>query len=333
MTINLKNLKANYLKIKEYVNKDIIAVLKDNAYSSNLVDVSRTLSNLNVKMIALATLEEAIILRKNLIFTPILLFERIKNFRLLAAYHITSSIQSLNHLKELANSNYPLMVHLEIESGFNRFGINEDEIDIAIDIINKSRLILKGIYIHYQDEDTLNKQNEIFKRIINKFSNYKNLIIHSQSSSYIHHNFNFVNAIRIGLSLYGINDYLELNPVINLYAYVLRCKKINKGEYVSYNKSYKAPNDGYCLTLGIGYGDGWHRDYNTVAYYNDEYYSQIGVTNMDALMLFSKTPIKEEELFELCGNNITYKDIQKLYNVSYHDFFASLRKRIERKCI
>ena len=328
--INLKNLKDNYLEIKRNTNKNIIAVLKDNAYGHNLIDVAKVLSSLNVNMIALATYEEAILLRKNLIFTPILLFERCPYYRILSNYKITIAVQSLLHLKELASCNYPLSIHLEIETGFNRFGIEENQLDEALKIINNSKLSLKGIYTHFASKTTHSKQIENFNRILEKIPFYHKLFIHTSSSSYILTPSKYENTIRIGMALYGIQQDLNLKQVMSIYAPILRVKKVNAGELVSYNNEI-VKEDGYILTLGIGYGDGWKKDYNTIGYYNSSYYHQIGVTNMDALMLFSKNKIDELKYIELLGEHLTINDLLDTYQVSPYDFYSSLSPRIKKE--
>ena len=111
--INLKNLKSNFLEIKNKTNKNIIAVLKDNAYGHDLIHVAKLLSILNVNMIALATFEEAISLRKNLIFTPILLFERCSYYRILSSYKIIKV-----SVKDKDSANAWLMNVMEINDDY-----------------------------------------------------------------------------------------------------------------------------------------------------------------------------------------------------------------------
>ena len=68
--IKLSNIKYNYSLLKEKIQKNIIAVIKDNAYGHGLIQVGKLLSSLNVSMLATSSLQEAILLRKNLIFSP-----------------------------------------------------------------------------------------------------------------------------------------------------------------------------------------------------------------------------------------------------------------------
>ena len=119
---------------------------------------------------------------------------------------------------------------------------------------------------------------------------------------------------------------------MSIYSYILRCKSVIKGEFISYHCKEKAPSNGYVLTIGMGYGDGWKKVYQTVGY-QDKYFNQIGVTNMDALMFFSKTPLKELSLIELLGEHLTIDDLVKTYQVDQYDFYASLNTRIPREFI
>ncbi len=330
--IDIKKLKENFLEIKNMTNKNIIAVLKDNAYGHDLIHIAKTLSSLKVNMIALATFEEALLLRKNLIFTPILLFERCSYYRILSNYKISLSIQSLSHLKEVSSSIYPLSIHLEIETGFNRFGINEDELDEALKIIENSKLSLKGVYTHIASEISKKEQLEKFYKVVEKIPYYNSLFIHSYSSSYILDKYKYENTIRIGISLYGISDKINLKQIMSINAPVLRCNKVMQGDYVSYDNEIIKEN-GYILTIGIGYGDGWNKSYKTIAYYKGNYLHQIGVTNMDYLMLFSKNKIEELSMVELLGEHLTIKDLTSTYNISPYVFFSTLSGRIKKEYI
>ena len=45
--INLSNIIDNYKKIQEFTNKQIIAIIKDNAYGHGLIQVGKMLSSIN----------------------------------------------------------------------------------------------------------------------------------------------------------------------------------------------------------------------------------------------------------------------------------------------
>ena len=65
------NLTFNYQYYKNLTNKNIIAVLKSNAYGHGLIEVAKILDSLNIYMIAISNINEGIRLRQNNIKTQI----------------------------------------------------------------------------------------------------------------------------------------------------------------------------------------------------------------------------------------------------------------------
>ena len=103
--IYLKNIIDNYKKITTYTKKNVIAVIKDNAYGHSLIHVGRTLASNNVFMLAVSNVSEAILLRKNMIFSPLLLLGRCDDAKTIYSLKITQGISSLNQLRILAKQN------------------------------------------------------------------------------------------------------------------------------------------------------------------------------------------------------------------------------------
>lgn len=329
ITISLKNLKNNLDYIKTKTNKNIIAVVKTNAYGHGIVEVSNALSQLNVNYLAVATLEEAILLRKHFIASSIMLFEKSSDYQLLHAYKITPSIVSIAHLKELIKTNIALPIQLKIETGLNRLGILEDEIDEAIELIKKSRLILKGIYTHYSSKEYSSIQDECFKRVIIKFNQFKSLMIHSQSTSTMFIKKEFTTHIRIGLGLYGLIDDENLKPLLSLTSPIYRIKRINKNDVVGYHDK-KVNNDGYIITIPLGYADGIDSRRKNLATTNQMYLPQVGDTCMDLMMFYSKNPINQNSIIELIGDNLKAIDLAKLYSISVYELVTNLSLRLKR---
>ena len=64
ITINLNQLKANYSLLSNYLNKPIFAVVKSNADGHGIIQITKSLAELGVKTFFVATIEEALMLRK-----------------------------------------------------------------------------------------------------------------------------------------------------------------------------------------------------------------------------------------------------------------------------
>lgn len=329
--VNLKNIIFNYQTIKQTYNKNIIAIIKDNAYGHGLIKVGLELSKNNVYMLGVSTLNEAISLRKNMIFSPILLLGRCDDAKSLFAFKITPGISSLSQLELLAKDNIPIPIHIEIETGMNRLGLKLDELDEAINIIRNSKLKLKGLYTHLCG-DIYKKQLETFKIALEKFSSFSNLIIHVQSSNYMDLDISYINALRIGLALYGYSNKLNLKPALKYYIPVWKCKQILKDEYIGYDQLGQANADGYIITMPIGYATSLSRLKNIKLIHNDIVISQIGKNCMDMTMFYSKTPLKEGTYI----NVLSKENIDLLTNDNQETIYyllSSLSPSLPRKSI
>ena len=91
--------------------------------------------------------------------------------------------------------------------------------------------------------------------------------------------------------------------------------------------------DGYIYTIGLGYADGWPRDYPTSAYLGDIQLQQIGRTCMDYLMLFSKENIDENSILTIIGEKKTVKMIAEEQNTIPYEVTTRLSMRLKRKTI
>lgn len=316
VTIETKNIIENYNSIKNYTKKGIIAVIKDNAYGHGLIRIGHILSKLNPLMLCVSTLNDAINLRKNMIFTPILLLGRCDDAQLLYSFKITPSLVCLEQVHNLIKSNLPLSCHIEIETGMHRLGISCEEINDVINMLNNSKMKIKGVYTHFCSNN-YQKQLEIFKSSLTNFSQQK-LLIHCQASSYINASLDFVNCVRIGLALYGYSSYLKnLKPALNLFIPIVRCQKINKGTPIGYDYIEETPDDGYIITIPWGYSHGLSRLKKLCFDFNGETIFQCGKSCMDLTMFFSKKEIKEGTLIEFFSthniNNLTIKNDDSVY--------------------
>lgn len=301
--IDLKQIVQNYQTITAHCKKNIIAVIKDNAYGHGLVQVGKALSSINCYMLAVSTISEAILLRKNLIFLPILLFGRCDDYKLLYSLKITISISSLDQLKQLSKSELPISIHLKIDTGMNRLGISYDEIEEALSIIKKSKLQLKGVFTHFCSSN-YNKQLKIFIKSLNYFKNYK-IIIHSQATSSLKNDLKICNTLRIGLALYGYCKDINVKPALELICPIIRKKKIKEKTPIGYDLIEKTPSNGYIFTIPFGYSNGLSRLHKLCFLYENKIYYQIGKSCMDMTMFFIDKNIDINEIKLISENNIS----------------------------
>ncbi|RZD13821.1 MAG: alanine racemase [Candidatus Acidulodesulfobacterium ferriphilum] len=282
--INLKNLENNINQIKSLKlakNKTIIAILKSDAYGHGIIPVANTLINNGVNFFGIVKMDEAISLHKNHPGAKLLMLIGISENDIKEALNMNLSIAafSLDYIKFLLNKARdikpprPLNLHIKYDSGMNRLGLNDAEIKKAIEIIkkNKNLLNIEGIFSHLSsagnDLEYTNFQLKNYKKILSKFKagGITPEFTHISASSSLTNNKieqDFSNAIRPGISLYGINpnqdNYpgLNLKPLMTLKSSIIQIKKIKRGAFISYNNTFKAPYDMITAIIPAGYDNG-----------------------------------------------------------------------------
>jgi alanine racemase len=91
--------------------------------------------------------------------------------------------------------------------------------------------------------------------------------------------------IRCGIELYGLEN-LELRPLLSLKARISFIKTINKGETVSYKRTWVASENTRIATLPLGYADGVPRSLSSkiVGQVKSHEIKQVGLITMDQMM-------------------------------------------------
>lgn len=213
--IDLDNLKYNINSIKNKFNDYdyYIAVIKANAYGHGEYIVNELVNN-GINYVAVATLEEALNVRKYNKNISILCLEPIYDYATATKNNITLTITDLSYLKDaIQNINIKTKVHLKIDSGMNRLGIKDkNELKEIVDLINTNQyLILEGIYSHFATvgffDPYYDKQVNNFKKITSLIDLNKIPMRHFSNSVILlsHAKLDFINTARFGTMLYGYN--------------------------------------------------------------------------------------------------------------------------------
>ncbi len=310
--INLDNLEHNINEIKKIISDrtDIMAVVKANAYGHGMIKIAKKLNSIGIYNFAVATLEEGIDLRKNNIKGDILIlgYTDFSNLEYVVKYDLIQTIVDYNYslkIKELPLDK--IKCHIKINTGMNRIGEAYNDLDKLFKIYENDKLDILGTYSHLcvadsnKEEDILftNKQIERFDECIKKLkiNGYNPGKVHIQSSygtlNYSNLNYDFV---RIGILMYGVNSstssyqsrHLNIKPVLSIKARITSIKRIDKGEAISYGRTFIADNKMNLASIGIGYADGIPRSLSNkdmVVKVKDEYKKVIGRICMDQLVI------------------------------------------------
>lgn len=284
LVVNKEDLKHNINKIKEYTrdiskmtNYTIIAVVKGNGYGLGLEQYSNILIDNGIENLAVATLEEALLLRKN---------EKTSNIIMLSALNIKEEIEeavknnitltidskeNANIVNELAKKGYNIKVHVKIDTGFGRYGFiynNTEELIKTLKELNEN-IELEGIFSHfsvsyYKNNKYTKLQFERFKYVLDILEENKikiKLKHICNSPAILNYPEMCLNAARIGSAFTGrvcAEKNIGLKKIGELEVSVAEVKNVPEKFNISYLNSYKTKTKTKIAILPIGYIDGYN---------------------------------------------------------------------------
>jgi len=352
LDIHLDSLEANvhFLKCLLPPQTNIMAVVKADAYGHGAQVISLYLQHFGIRHFAVATLEEALELRRSGIHGDILLLGPVsaQSLDLVGKHNLTLTIHDLDWLKEMVSVTLekPIPCHIDLDTGMHRIGLlSKAQLLEAMDLITTSQsLRLTGIYSHLatseeEDETYYTNQVEAFTNFLSDVD-LTNLTIHiANSGGTLKPPLAFVNMVRVGLLLHGVapsrywNSRLPLQETLSLTSHIIQIKQLPKGEKLSYNGIYTTQEDGEIIaTLPIGYADGYDRRIiNGRCYVNGEYGEVVGRVCMDFILVKLPNMVPLHTPVELIGPHISIEEYADNIHTNTYHAFCQFSDRLPRR--
>lgn len=251
------SIEKNVDEIRKYTNRKIIAVMKSNAYELGSKKIIPILRKKGVDFFAFEKCKEYfenIEVCKN---TNVLIMESIPTNKILKINNknVRISINSCLDAFYIRNLEIPLKVHLRIDSGMNRLGLQTiEEVKWVLNILKKNKNIeIEGIYTHFSSDVYENKyfekQYETFKKFL-QLDKFK--IIHANATKTLNHKL-IGNYVRVGMGLYGYHQpFIKLTPTISYNVRPCSLFYPKKNKKVGYSQKYVKQKIG---VIPIGYHD------------------------------------------------------------------------------
>lgn len=289
--INLSNLDYNIKNIiaKAGKDKEIIGVIKADAYGHGSVQVAEVLKENGIKTFAIATLQEAITLREAGISEEIIMLGLTPDMYAdtIVKYDITPVVcdsENAKAISEAAKAEGKTVKGLiAVDTGMGRIGyLPEDE--EAVKDIKKISLLsnfkIKGMFSHMATADAFDKtfsklQEEKYIGFYEKlkkegidvpFRTFANSASIMEIPS-VHYD-----AVRPGIILYGCypsdevdKNQLSIKPAMSVKANIIHLKKVGTGFSVGYGRKFISERESIIATIALGYADGYPRPYSSAA--------------------------------------------------------------------
>ena len=290
-----------------------MAVVKADGYGHDAKFVTQCALRGGADQLGVATLQEGIFLRNEGIKIPILVLGNVYTKKDLYICFKNNLMPTISSMRECLICNNigkkyqkQFYLHLKVDTGMSRLGFDIDDFINRFDTINAfQNITIDGIYSHLAtaDEDqclTIDSftyiQKSRFERLLNKIkiNQYPNIKIHLANSAgtFLGKEFHF-DMVRVGLSMYGYNPFLnqninsKLKPALCLKSKVSFIRDIEEDTGVSYGRKFISHQKTKLAVISIGYADGICRKLsnNISVICKGVKYSQVGAITMDQLMI------------------------------------------------
>ena len=342
LEVDIEKIKNNVkIVIKNYPSyKYYFGVVKANCYGldNESLAVTKAIIDAGCNYLAVATLEEAIAIRKKFKSIPILVLGHINREHIKEAieYNITITIHSEDCLEEILDQNlHGLKAHIKINTGMNRLGINKNLKGLYDKCINNN-IDVEGIFTHIYNaskETDYNKQIELFENLLKEIDISKVPIIHISASEALTNYKKPIeaNGCRLGIIMYGFSEKIELESPVKLISEVVQIHNLEKGEVVGYIGIFKAEEDTKIGVIPVGYADGIIRK-NTgrYVYINNNKYKIVGNVCMDMLFVEINEKVHLYDKVEILKDNKHIEETAKHLETIPYEILCEIGGRVPR---
>jgi len=357
--INLDCIVNNLKEIKNHLGPDvkINGVIKADGYGHGAVMTAKVLSANGIDMLSVATLDEAIQLRKEKITTPILVLgytdvdrikEIVKNDIIVSVFDIDIARKLSDEARAKAKK---INVHIKIDTGMNRIGFHFTDEEPLLETYSMEGLNICGTFTHFSTADESDTvyteiQYSRFLKILDKIKRkgFNPGICHvNNSGGTLMHTDKAMNMVRTGLLLYGLYPSgdsknavnLNLETAMTFKAKIIKVKTIPAEMPVSYGNKYITAGDTKVATIACGYADGYSRILSGKAQMiiSGKKVPVIGNICMDMCMADVSTVIGSVEAGDeaiLFDGEITAGDIATLNGTINYEIVCRIGMRIPR---
>ena len=356
--IDVNAIKNNINFLKKKTKTDLMPVLKADAYGHGLIEMAKILRKLGIKYIGVATLGEAILLRKSGDKGRVLawLYD-IDGPEIIDAFNMDIDVsicdeKTIPQFIKLIPHNKKIKVTMFVDTGINRAGIPYEKAFEAFKEVNKcDKIIIEGMMSHLvcsgiKNNPIVNEQLRKFRELRNQLKeiNIVPPLVHiANTGACLNYDVSDFTLSRPGSGIYGITaDFKpskELKLPMTVKSYIIQLKDVEKGKGIGYDWKYITPKKMRVAVLPIGYADIIPRSASLkmYVYINGTKRKVLGLISMDQIIVEAKEKDKINDDAIIFGNGKNCKqtiyDIANLANTIPIEILCHTGYRINRTYI
>jgi alanine racemase len=328
----------------------VIAVVKADGYGHGIVETARALSSAGGSdALAVACLEEALILRGAGLRQPIILLEgffQADELPLLVEHELETVIHSPHQIEQFCQARLTRRVPLwlKIDTGMHRLGLAPEMAASAWQTLRACpwagplRLMTHLACADEPEQEMTARQLRVFGEAVavcpgeRSMANSAGILAWPQARG---------EWIRPGIMLYGASPFagqngweLDLQPVMHLRSALIAVKTCKRGGTVGYGATWICPEDMRLGVVAAGYGDGYprHAPPGTPVLVNGQRVPLIGRVSMDMLTVDLRTQPQAApgDPVLLWGDGLPVDEIARYAGTIGYELLTRISRRVRR---
>lgn len=336
--------------------KALMAVVKANAYGHGDVWAAWHAMAGGARWLGVATLDEALRLRRAGLRCDVLVLGAIAPEDVPAAIRgeVSVALPARPWLGLWSGparaTGRPLRVHLKVDTGMGRLGVPPREAPAMVEEIRRQAqaFVLEGIFSHLAASEDDGPYTELqvarFRQALAAVGDPPTWIHIQNSGGILGAQVAEATMVRSGILLYGLAPGgrppvpAGFRPVLSLRARAVQTKVVDAGQAVGYGLTWIADERTTIATLPIGYADGWPRSLSNAGrvLFRGAFYPIVGRVSMDSITVALPPDVACEvgDVFTLIGEDgegvITADDVAARAGTIGYEIVSRLSLRLPR---
>lgn len=354
LEVNLSAIANNLAYFKNLLapQTKVMTMVKGYSYGSGDYEIAELLSSRKVDYLAVAFVDEGIVLRQKGVSLPIAVMNpEVENYSAMIDYMLEPEVYSINSLQRLLDetrmySSAAIKIHIKLDTGMHRLGFEAKDLPALLEILHRHKWIqVVSVFSHlacaddpaldqftHQQADTFITGATFIEQSLG-YTVIKHLLNSPGTERFPQYQFDMV---RLGIGIYGISALPDkkLEHISTLKTIISQIRAVGAGETVGYSRKGKVKEDTRIGVLPIGYADGLDRRFSNgtgKVLINGQLAPIIGNVCMDACMVdLGSIPAAEGDEAVIFSENLPISTLAEQIGTIPYEILTNVSKRVKR---